>query len=113
MCCKKIKDILFPLNVLGKKKQCVNYQLTDPLPNTIPVEWIGERLRITFTYYKRIYHPMPKKVTIPEIVDLENGDGSEEIIGVHRNGFAIADDWTIHFNCTNVTSLIVNGETLI
>ena len=112
--CKRIKDILWPLNVLGKKKKSATYKLSgDPLPHTIPVEWWGDQLRITFTFYRRVYTPYPRTVTIPITLDFANGDGATETITTWRNGFAISEDWTLHFNCTNVTKLIVNGEQII
>ena len=114
MCCKKIKQILWPFNIFGKDKKAISYPLPrDPLPHSIPVEWIGERLRVSFVFTKHLLTPSPHNVNIPVVLDFTDGDGTTETINTWKNGFVITDDWTIHFNCTNVTSLIVNGETLI
>lgn len=107
--CKWIKNILFPTNLLGKKKRCVTYQLPTN-PATLPIEWTGERLRVTYTFIKSV---PPKVIKKPVVYMFSDGNETEEILDTHKAGFSIAEERTIHFECTNVTHLEINGETII
>ena len=125
MCVQKIKDILFPTNVLGKNvisKSC-KLQIPEGDPDvTIHVEWEGERLEIAFTHIKTIV-PARKRENISIRETLEDGDTFEETycVGYHSiNFWAIGsvdvdapEHNVIYFKCTNVTSLVCNGETII
>lgn len=123
--CKRIKDILFPLNVLGKKTVSKSCKLQIPEGQdyiNIQVFWQGERLEMTFTHIKTIV-PARKRINNPVRVIVENGEEIDEDynIGYHGIDFlaigAVASDApehnVIYFKCTNVTSLIVNGEQII
>jgi hypothetical protein len=111
--CKFIKDILFPLNLLGKKRVCVAYKVTGSMPEdyTLNVVWSGERMEVTYTQIARV--PLPPK-TLPMREMHTNGDSEEFTIDTRRTPqrIQLAKD-TVYFNCTNVTKLIVNGEQLI
>lgn len=115
--CKFIKDILFPLNLLGKKRVCVSYTVPDGSPiadYTLNVVWSGERMEIAYT--QNIMRTMPpKKVSVSDMHT--NGNESEIIIYTRGEGarpqFTQLINNVAYFNCTNVTKLIVNGEQLI
>lgn len=112
--CKFIKDILFPLNLFGKKRVCVAYTIPDGVTiedYTLNVVWSGERMEVTYTQIAVV--PPPAK-TLPRREMHTNGDSEEfTIYARHRpERIRLAED-TVYFNCTNVTKLIVNGEQLI
>lgn len=111
--CKFIKDILFPLNLLGKKRVCVAYKVTGRTPEdyTLNVVWSGERMEVAYTQIAVV--PPPAK-TLPRRKMHTNGDSEEFTIYARPRPerIRLAED-TVYFNCTNVTKLIVNGEQLI
>lgn len=114
--CKFIKDILFPLNLLGKKRVCVAYKVTGRTPEdyTLNVVWSGERMEVAYT--QNIMRTMPpKKVSVSDMHT--NGNESEITIytrgeGSRPMGIQLIRN-IVYFNCTNVTKLIVNEEQLI
>ena len=125
MCVQKIKDILFPTNVLGKNVISKSCKLQIPEGQNyvnIHVEWEGERLEIAFTHIKTNV-PARKRENINIREMLEDGDTFEETyyVGYHSvNLWAIGatDDNApehnvIYFKCTNVTKLVCNGEQII
>ena len=102
MCCKKIKQILFPLNIFGKDKRCVTYTLPE---NTFMYDCTievtgdymvlnanikGSNVKVNFN------HP------VSTTYDLFIGGNTDYV----RNHI-------LYFNCTNITYLSVNGERLI
>lgn len=111
--CKYIKDIFFPFNIFGKKKQCVSFDIpNDHSTVTLNIEWTGERLQVAWTRSMRqggrIEHE-PKRQTYT------NGHVTEETIEIKRTvhpQVGVSDN-RIYFNCTNVTYLSVNGMDLI
>lgn len=114
--CKFIKDILFPLNLFGKKRVCTEYivRATAREDYTLNVVWTGERMEIAYT--NRITRPMPG--VIRPVSNMQtNGNESEITIYTRDEGtrfmFTQLIRDTVYFNCTNVTKLIVNGEKLI
>ena len=118
--CKRIKDILFPTNVLGKKKKCVKFDLPDGFyRGTINIQWEGERLDVTFTYGVQIKFPPSerRRYFTNERFNFVDGDGGVDTIDIDTYNLSRSSKWVeervIYFNCTNVTSLIVNGEQLI
>lgn len=115
--CKWIKDILFPTNVLGKKKKCVFYEFEDgnvPNPINLSIVWVGEKIRMSYTIVTNVQRPFPHAVVVENgKADFNGGDGTEETYTIsYRRGTVLAKR-KLYFNCTNVTSLIVNGEQLI
>ena len=115
--CKFIKDILFPLNLLGKKRVCVAYTIPDGSmieDYTLNVVWSGERMEIAYT--NRMTQTMPGVI---KPVSTMHTDGNESEITIHTRGEGTRPMSTqlinnvVYFNCTNVTKLIVNGEQLI
>lgn len=112
--CKWIKDILFPTNVLGKKKDSFEIKIENPpyTSRTFNIEWTGERLDIAYTKQTR-----RGRVYFKEPIRLQYLDGNEteEEFTVAQSVIYQGRIWTdnVYFNCTNVTSLIVNGEQLI
>lgn len=121
--CKWLRDILFPTNILGKKKQCVAVSWADTPEvdgyKVFNVFFIGERLEMSYTreVRKLFYHHGEKYIWYyPEKVlfDLSDPDHYDmlEIKSGHEGGFyhRCSD---IFFNCTNCESLEVNGVKLI
>lgn len=115
--CKFIKDILFPLNLLGKKRVCVSYTVPDGAPiadYTLNAVWSGERMEIAYT--NRMTQVMPAEI---KPVSSMHTNGNESEITIHTRGEGTRPRTTqlinnvVYFNCMNVTKLIVNGEQLI
>lgn len=109
--CKWIKDILFPTNVLGKKKKCIKY----PLPSgytsvNLDIECKGEMV----VSYTRTW--FPPNINFPngeqKRVYVKNETTTITIVRANQYGQRVGCK-EVYFNCTNVTRLIVNGEQLI
>ena len=65
--CKWIKDILFPTNVLGRKKQCVFYEFEDgsvPNPINLSIVWVGKKMRLSYTIITHVQRPFPHAVVV-------------------------------------------------
>lgn len=119
MCLKKLKEILFPTNVLGKNKRCVTFD-TSGTPvvddkKTFTIVWAGEALQVSYTQQRsgQISYTFKKYTPIKE---LYTGGGTEtleapEYATIH-SAVWISND-ILYFNCTNVTSLVVNGDQII
>ena len=116
--CKQLLSILFPLNILGKKRKCVKYSVYD-LPvvgnkKVVNISWVGERLVVTHSEVQTIPFGGEDK-TYQRRSDFY-GDGqttqSEVVTVIAANYWYVVNDM-VYFSCTNVTSLVVNGETLI
>ena len=112
--CKFIKDILFPLNLFGKKRVCVAYKVTGSTVEdyTLNVVWSGERMEITYT--QRNVRTMPGIITPISTIHTD-GSESEIIVDTRTSRWQYIRlvNNVVYFNCTNVTKLIVNGEQLI
>ena len=126
MCLRKIKQILWPTNQLGKDKQSfalpydtIVSQLVDWNAHqfAVPFSWIGERLVIRYTHLQRTGAPPQGQSFITNVQEVyENGDGSaQEIRGDYYIDahLVMRINSDMYFDCTNVTSLIVNGEQYI
>lgn len=123
--CKHLADILFPLNIFGKKVRCVTYDTssTPRIDNkkTFIIEWVGERLDIsaTYEYAVRVTDPMPPHWDIkypPIILNLTtSGTITLETDDFNIRGltYKYIVPNAIYFKCTKVTKLIVNGEQII
>lgn len=121
--CKKLKQILFPFNIFGKDRKSISIDLPNefvdlPLPGfyseTFNIVWSGERLIWCCTKLSKQgvgggYSKLSGTYT--------DGDNSTESItlSVRRTYqmWSQIPELKLHFLCTNVTSLVVNGETLI
>ena len=113
--CKFIKDILFPLNLFGKKRVCVAYTIPDGATiedYTLNVVWSGERMEIAYT--QRNIRTMPGIITPISTIHTD-GSESEIIVDTRTSRWQYIRlvNNEVYFNCTNVTKLIVNGEQLI
>ena len=112
MCMKKIKQILFPLNVLGKDMRTFTFPQVHPPYNNYnyDIVWTGERLEFAWTQYAKTGGTV---AVMPMRQEFVNGNESEENVFVRQTiaPSSWADD--LHLKCTNVTKLIINGETLI
>lgn len=117
--CKHIKDILFPLNVLGKKKRSVEYTLpSSDRYGIINVVFAGEYIDIAWTSHYVPSSPIYGKETFtPQKKFYANGDGetsnSFQTKQTHATGAVSPLNNKFYFNCTNVTKLIINGEQYI
>ena len=113
--CKWIKDILFPTNVLGKKKKSIRVDLENPPydARTFDIVWSGERLDVIWAEQKR------NGINMLPVVDhretFTDGDMTAEQVIVIQRVLGQFRQWTdaIYFNCTNVTYLSINGEQYI
>ena len=115
MCCKKIKQILFPLNIFGKDKRSFEIDVPNP-PYTdvlFNIEWTGERLDVRYAALEKIGNK--PTASRPVRYQYTNGTITEETITVHQEAVLNRRRWTdkIYIECTNVTYLSVNGEDLI
>lgn len=114
--CKVIKDILSNvLNPCGRKKRHIT--ISTP-PFLLNIVWSGQALNVCYTqwvinsrggmwiepYQQKQFNYANGNNSV-ETIDIPNGK-----IGNHK--YNVKDN-KVFFNCTNVTSLIVNGETLI
>lgn len=109
--CKFIKDILFPLNVLGKKMQVIKYKLpSGNTPVAMTISFTGERL---ISMWTRIDTTWAGYVQVDGIKDVYANSEAITPYMLYRSATVAIQDDIIYFRCTNITSLIVNGETLI
>lgn len=116
--CKQLLSILFPLNILGKKRKCVKYSVYD-LPvvgneKTLNISWVGERLIVTHTIIQSFPFSREKE-TLQYKSDFHGDEQTtqSEVVIVRAGNYLETVNDMVYFSCTNVTSLIVNGQTLI
>lgn len=107
--CKFIKDILFPLNIFGKKKRSIVIDLPDGYNTvTLNINWEGDRLDVRYT---RVWWPGARPEGFEQT--LIDGDAADiEVIRVNTEHDRITCD-KVYLECTNVEYLYVNGEKLI
>ena len=114
--CKWIKDILWPTNAKGDKKQSFKVEIAAPPYNnvTFTVEWAGERLDIC---YCSLFRRGRDRAYTDHRLDYTAVDGDEgtQTFTVFQNALADRRTWVeaVYFECTNVTKLIINGEQFI
>ena len=110
--CKMIKEILSVLNPCGKRKR---YLSIDVPPYLLNIVWSGEALCVSYTEHR--FTPKREHIYTPKKFAYANGNNTTETIDIPNGDKSDAKyfvvDNKVYFNCTNVTSLIVNGETLI
>ena len=107
--CQRLRDILFPTNILGKDKRTIRFYLPDGISTWTPnIAWTGksgssctlsltrQKPDGTLEVWKDVKIPQP--VYQPVFINIDTQPFVENCI---------------YFKCTDVTSLIVNGETLI
>lgn len=108
--CDWLKDILFPTNLLGKKRQSIVYDLSGvPMINnkvTLNIMWSGDRLVISRTKLG------PASGMVTPITEVYEYATDEPITVTQYRGQPFSDN-AVFFDCTNVTKLEVNGEILI
>ena len=100
MCCKKIKQILFPLNIFGKDKRSFKKTVPNPPYTDVQytVDWMGERLDICFTQLVKIgINPLR---TYPNRIQFVDSLGEEETVIVHQRAILNRREWVkeIYFN---------------
>lgn len=117
--CKRIKDILFPTNVLGKKKKCIKVAVPEQSgAYNYEIVWSGERLQVAWAYNVQIKTPGERRRYIdPHKEIFTNGDDDPETITIvqvnNARTWQQVSDAQLHINCTNVTKLTINGEQYI
>ena len=124
--CKKIKDILFPTNLLGRKVVCKSAVVSAPTrwpaqTITHTVIWSGDRLQIDYTCTTAAtIRPGRGMYDIDRYEMIrEAGDMSTETFDIttyskgHGGATRALVENTIYFKCTNVTYLSIDGEQLI
>lgn len=102
---KQVKDILFPLNVLGKDKKCVKWEHNFYSSDDYLIQWVGDVLQVCHTNLRADSRVRPTIIR-------KTGGGSFLYRVLSGVNYPVVNN-TVYFNCTNVTSLIVNGEQLI
>lgn len=101
---KKLNDFFWPFNIFGQNKKSISYDVPGSTIS-IHVSWTGDKLML-------IYCNESDTGEIVETRFTEEGGGT--FIQIVKNGFNFQIPQNkIFFNCTNVTSLIVNGQQLI
>lgn len=103
--CKWLRDILFPTNVLGKKKRCVKWVHNFSSADNYTIQWAGDRLQIC-------HASIWINGKIDRFKDTYTVGGTFLYFVAAGVNYQVVNN-TLYFNCTNVTSLIVNGEQLI
>lgn len=103
--CRWLSNILFPTEVIGRKRQCVKYTL----PYTsgwriIDVKATGKRIHMSVSYEDAA----PNKTVPLDIVDI-----NDQTVGVMLANVEYIRNRLVYFNCIDVKSLVVNGEQLI
>ena len=103
--CRWLSNILFPTEVIGRKRQCAKYIL----PNisgwhVMQVKATGKRIHMSVSY-----EDAAPNITVPlDIVDV-----NDQTVGVVLENVQYIRNRLIYFNCIDVKSLVVNGEQLI
>lgn len=113
--CKWLRDILFPLNLLGKKKRSFEVPVQSPPYNNVPftVVWSGDRLDMCYaSLFKR---GKSKVIPTPIRAQYTNGNMDTETFIVNQRASGDMRTWVnaVYFNCTNVTYLEINGTQYI
>ena len=113
--CKAIKNILWPLNVLGKKIRSFKIPLENPPYNdrTITIMWTGKRLDICYTQQARNgIHAVPPR---PFRLRYEDGDNTTETFTIKQLALMDRRVWVdaFYIKATDVKLLVVDGEILI
>ena len=114
--CKWIKDILWPTNVLGSKKQSFKVEIPAPPYEDVlfTVEWTGRRLDVCYCIHFR--KGRDSKYTDRRLTyTAAEGDEGTQTFTVHQDAAADRRTWVtaVFFECTDVTKLIVNGQQFI
>lgn len=120
--CKKIKDILHIFNIKGNDRKSVSHLINVPVVmnrQNLPISWIGERLVISYTQVTS-HRSQPIQYVSHKDTHTD-GDGVEFTMQFTNiahfplpdGGYSRPLDGMVYFDCTNVTSLIVNGDVLI
>ena len=116
--CQRLRNIFFPTNILGKDIRTIDFSIAD-VPDinrkkAVTFTWTGERLVFMYTIEQRRYHW--DNWNYEEHKDTFTGGGTETYSLQYGPINPSATDYVqdmIYFKCTNVTSLIVNGQQLI
>lgn len=119
--CQRLRDILFPTNILGKDKRTIKYSLADtPIDGggykNITMTWSGKRLE--FVYTERLEDVNTGEVKYQPVTLVEINQEAEKWVedidfGTHDGFIHSAVGDMLYLKCTDVTTLIVNGQKLI
>ena len=105
--CQRLRDIFFPTNVLGKDIRCVSYPLSrTQFPINLTCQWVGDRILVQWTFKSSSGRYVKAEIK------LKDGTPATFVVPATPMGNTRAAS-DLNFKCTNVTSLIVNGQQLI
>ena len=115
--CLKVKDILFPFNIFGKKKQSIAYDTTDtPIEGhakVLTIKYEGERIVCRWNQV----NTRGRSTKIIPHTEQYTDEGWFELRISYGNtidgGRVRIQNETVYFECTNPEELVVNGERLI
>lgn len=119
--CKRLLDILHPLNIFGKKIVHRTFDTSDtPVVNNekeFTVIWEGYGLMVAYTTH-RYQRAFPQLINKYESVERYfHGGGTETFTAPayrpNPASYNVIEGNVIYFKCVKVTKLIVNGEQLI
>lgn len=114
--CKRLADILFPLNILGNKVRCITYPTPFAPTSTISsldlaIEFEGKRLELRYMKY---WVNVLSRGTEP-FTKIWDGDFTETItVASGRRGrFDRPIEQKVYIKCVGAKKLIINGEQII
>lgn len=119
--CKRLRDILFPLNIFGGRVSTVTFDTsTTPITDakyTFNIEWEGRSIEVLYTMhqYQRPY-PYPTVNRYYSVKHQYEGGGMEilEQYGGSSPAHSLKISNNImYINCVGVTKLIINGIQII
>lgn len=131
MCLRKLRDILFPTNVLGKDAESKKYDFSDHTPPVVPITppwdnryqftivWSGKVLELCYTKVNRTGVGANMKITYEQVREsFYSGSGTTETVltpdgTIHLGNGSWVLDKILYFKCIDVTSLVVNGDQII
>lgn len=114
--CKQLADILFPLNILGRRVRFITYD-TPFRPGSTPptldlnIEFEGKSFELSYVRYQVVVHTFWET----PIKEIRNGDFAETITVAagRRGGYYCPKEQKVYIKCVGSTKLIINGEQII
>lgn len=122
--CRWLRDILFPLEILGRKRKSIKFDLTTTPTqgsgrNTykeITFKWSGDRLILSYVIFSNYFYPVSTEYENKKSVYVNGDENTISFRIPYTQDPRVvrgAIDDVIYFNCTNVTYLEINGERYI
>lgn len=114
--CKRLKDILFPLNILGNKVRCITYPTPFQPTSTVSsldlaIEFEGKRFELRYLKY---WVNVLSRGTEP-FTKIWDGDFAETVTVAsgRRGSFNRPIKQKVYIKCVGAKKLIINGEQII